>query len=158
MALAQSALRKNLIERFSRERSNLLPALHYIHSEFGYLPDWAMEVTGWHLGIPVSEVFGAATSYSELRIDPLPKSLVRICDGLGCNTTEREKLKEVLQTRFAANADVEIEMIQLFNDQGVLQFSGLNVDDVAANLPCGVYTIKIITNKGAQTDKLVKLH
>ena len=111
MALAQSALRKNLIERFSRERSNLLPALHYIHSEFGYLPDWAMEVTGWHLGIPVSEVFGAATSYSELRIDPLPKSLVRICDGLGCNTTEREKLKEVLQTRFAANADVEIEMI-----------------------------------------------
>jgi len=107
----QSALRKNLLERFSRKRSNLLPALHYVHTEFGYLPDWAMEVTGWHLGIPVSEVFGAATSYSELRIEPLPKTLLRICNGLGCDSVEREKLKSVIQTKFNSNPDIEIEMI-----------------------------------------------
>jgi NADH:ubiquinone oxidoreductase subunit E len=70
-----------------------------------------MEVTGWHLGIPQSEVFGAATSYSELRIEPLPKTLLRICDGLACDSNEREKLKEILQTKFDANSDVEIEMI-----------------------------------------------
>ena len=28
-----------------------------------------METAGWHLGVPSSEVYGAATSYTELRIE-----------------------------------------------------------------------------------------
>ena len=80
----RNALRAELRERFQRERGQLLPALHYVHHEFGHLPGWAMEVTGWHLGIPVSEVYGAATSYSELRIEHPGRHLVRVCTGLGC--------------------------------------------------------------------------
>ena len=80
----RNALRAELRERFQRERGQLLPALHYVHHEFGHLPGWAMEVTGWHLGIPVSEVYGAATSYSELRIEHPGRHLVRVCTGLAC--------------------------------------------------------------------------
>ena len=80
----RNALREELRHRFQRERGQLLPALHYVHHEFGHLPGWAMEVTGWHLGIPVSEVYGAATSYSELRIEDPGRHLVRVCTGLGC--------------------------------------------------------------------------
>lgn len=80
----RNALRAELRQRFRRERGQLLPALHYVHHEFGHLPGWAMEVTGWHLGIPVSEVYGAATSYSELRIEHPGRHLVRVCTGLGC--------------------------------------------------------------------------
>ncbi len=80
----RNALRAELRERFLRERGQLLPALHYVHHEFGHLPGWAMEVTGWHLGVPVSEVYGAATSYSELRIEHPGRHLVRVCTGLGC--------------------------------------------------------------------------
>ncbi|MCY4655039.1 MAG: NAD(P)H-dependent oxidoreductase subunit E, partial [Dehalococcoidia bacterium] len=54
--------------------------------EFGYLPDWAMEVVGWHLGIPSSEVYGAATSYTELRIQKPREIVVRVCTALSCLT------------------------------------------------------------------------
>ena len=80
----RNALRADLRHRFQRERGQLLPALHYVHHEFGHLPGWAMEVTGWHLGIPISEVYGAATSYSELRIEHPGRHIVRVCTGLGC--------------------------------------------------------------------------
>ncbi len=80
----RNALRAELRQRFQRERGQLLPALHYVHHKFGHLPGWAMEVTGWHLGIPVSEVYGAATSYSELRIEHPGRHLVRVCTGLAC--------------------------------------------------------------------------
>jgi NADH:ubiquinone oxidoreductase subunit E len=80
----RNALRAELRQRFQRQRGQLLPALHYVHHEFGHLPGWAMELTGWHLGIPVSEVYGAATSYSELRIEHPGRHLVRVCTGLGC--------------------------------------------------------------------------
>ncbi len=45
-----------------------------------------MEVVGWHLGIPASEVYGAATSYTELRLEEPGAHVLRICTGLGCST------------------------------------------------------------------------
>ena len=43
-----------------------------------------MEVVGWHLGIPASEVYGAATSYTELRTRQPGQHVLRVCTGLGC--------------------------------------------------------------------------
>ena len=86
----RKSLRAALRDRFPRERGQLLPALHFLQHEFGYLPDWAMEVTGWHLGVPASEVYGAATSYTELRIDKPGEHVLRVCTGLGCLDKRRQ--------------------------------------------------------------------
>ena len=80
----RNTLRATLREKFPRNRGQLLPALHFLHHEYGYLPDWAMEVVGWHLGIPSSEVYGAATSYTELRIHKPSEHVIRVCTGLSC--------------------------------------------------------------------------
>ncbi len=80
----RNELRSTLRQKFPRSRGQLLPALHFLHHEFGYLPDWAMEVVGWHLGIPSSEVYGAATSYTEMRIDRPAEHVIRVCTGLSC--------------------------------------------------------------------------
>lgn len=84
MITDRQSLREVLRERFPREHGQLLPALHFLQHEFGYLPDWAMEVVSWHLGIPASEVYGAATSYTELRLKKPTAHLLRVCTGLGC--------------------------------------------------------------------------
>ena len=80
----QNTLRRELRTKFPRNHGQLLPALHFLQHEFGYLPDWAMEVVGWHLGIPASEVYGAATSYTELRIEQPRANVVRVCTALSC--------------------------------------------------------------------------
>ena len=80
----RNTLRSVLREKFPRDHGQLLPALHFLQHEYGYLPDWGMEVVGWHLGIPASEVYGAATSYTELRTAPPGNHLIRVCTGLGC--------------------------------------------------------------------------
>ena len=84
MVTDRKSLRAVLRERFPRSHGQLLPALHFLQHEFDYLPDWAMEVVGWHLGIPASEVYGAATSYSELRIRKPGAHVLRVCTGLSC--------------------------------------------------------------------------
>ncbi len=80
----RNELRATLRQQFPRNRGQLLPALHFLQHEFGHLPDWAMEVVGWHLGIPSSEVYGAATSYTELRIQEPGERIIRVCTGLSC--------------------------------------------------------------------------
>ena len=84
MTTERNELRATLREKFPREHGQLLPALHFLQHEYGFLPDWAMEVVGWHLGIPASEVYGAATSYTELRIERPGTHVIRVCTGLSC--------------------------------------------------------------------------
>lgn len=117
----RNALRAELRQRFQRERGQLLPALHYVHHEFGHLPGWAMEVTGWHLGIPVSEVYGAATSYSELRIDHPGSHLVRVCTGLGCLSAGARDL-----------------LSQVADGAGTRQDGAITVEETPCGYLCGV--------------------
>ena len=82
--MERNELRPILRQKFPRERTYLLPALHYLQHEFGHLPDWALQTLAWHLRVPASEVYGSATSYSELRIEAPGRHLVRVCNGLSC--------------------------------------------------------------------------
>lgn len=95
----QSGLRRALRNHFpERSRDNLLPVLHYLQHENGYLPEWALQVVGWHLRVPASEVYGAATSYSELRIDPPSSRSIVVCAGLACwQSGSEDLLNAVLQ-------------------------------------------------------------
>lgn len=81
----QSRLRRVLRDQFpDRNRDNLLPVLHLLQHQHGHLPEWALQVVGWHLRVPASEVYGAATSYSEMRLDPPKRRNVVVCTGLAC--------------------------------------------------------------------------
>lgn len=89
----QSGLRRLLRDRFpGRSRDNLLPVLHLLQHEHGHLPEWALQVVGWHLRVPASEIYGAATSYSELHLDPPTGRNVVVCTGLACWQSGGEEL------------------------------------------------------------------
>ena len=98
----RNALRRELRGRFPRERGQLLPALHFLQHEFGFLPGWAMEVVGWHLGVPSSEVYGAATSYTELRTERPGDVVVRVCSALSCEVAGAGALLDALRDALGA--------------------------------------------------------
>ncbi|MYC05749.1 MAG: hypothetical protein F4X57_00975 [Chloroflexi bacterium] len=108
----RNALRTTLRQKFPRSRGQLLPALHFLQHEYGHLPNWAMEVVGWHLGIPSSEVYGAATSYTELRIQKPGEHVIRVCTGLSCWLNGGRQLMAETQAALAndsTNGNVTLE-------------------------------------------------
>jgi len=82
--MSKERLAELLQKHFPRERSYLLPVLHFIHEEFGFLEGSALEEAAKHLRVPVSEVWGSATSYTELRTSEPSSNVVGICMGLTC--------------------------------------------------------------------------
>ena len=82
--MEREELRPLLRRKFPPHRTYLLPALHFLQDELGHLPEWALQVVAWHLRTPASVVYGAATSYTELRIQAPTQRLVRVCSGLSC--------------------------------------------------------------------------
>lgn len=85
-----------------------------------------MELVGWHLGIPSSEVYGAATSYTELRIEKPGEHVLRVCTGLSCRINGGAEL--------LAAAEAEVE------EQSVLSSSGdiMTLEETACGFLCGM--------------------
>ncbi|MYC29580.1 MAG: hypothetical protein F4X65_05755 [Chloroflexi bacterium] len=105
--MEREELRPILRQKFPPHRTYLLPALHFLQEELGCLPEWALQTLSWHLRTPASVVYGAATSYTELRIEAPSGRLVRVCTGLSCwHGGGRELLSDLSETLdvVAANA------------------------------------------------------
>lgn len=102
----RKALRRALSENFPRDRGQLLPALHHVQHEFGYLPGWAMEAVSRHLRVPKSEVYGAATSYTELTLDAPSRHTLRVCTGLSCSIRGAGELLESANAAAASETAV----------------------------------------------------
>ena len=68
-----------------------------------------MEVVGWHLGIPSSEVYGAATSYTELRLEEPGATIVRVCTALSCVSAGSLQILAELESEFDVASGVTSE-------------------------------------------------
>lgn len=75
-----------------RRRDQLLPALHAVHALQGWLPEPAIEAVGDLTSVPLSEVYGIISSYSELRLAPPPERLIEVCTGLSCRLAGADDL------------------------------------------------------------------
>ncbi|MGH7399662.1 MAG: NAD(P)H-dependent oxidoreductase subunit E, partial [Candidatus Rokuibacteriota bacterium] len=74
----------DVLTRFPRERTWLLPALHALQHRDRWLSPAALEEAADHLRVPRSEVFGVATHYPEFRLAQPGRRVVRVCVGLSC--------------------------------------------------------------------------
>ncbi|HMH78382.1 MAG TPA: NAD(P)H-dependent oxidoreductase subunit E [Candidatus Udaeobacter sp.] len=74
----------DVLSRFPRERTWLLPALHALQHRDRWLSASALEEAADHLRVPKSEVYGVATHYPEFRLTQPGRRVVRVCVGLSC--------------------------------------------------------------------------
>ena len=74
----------DVLSRFPRERTWLLPALHALQHRDRWLSPTVLEEAADHLRVPRSEVYGVATHYPEFRLAQPGRRVVRVCVGLSC--------------------------------------------------------------------------
>jgi formate dehydrogenase subunit gamma len=73
---------------------SLLPILHGLQEEFGYLPDEALRTVADSLNISRAEVYGVATFYHDFRNAPACRHVVKICRAEACQATGGEAIAE----------------------------------------------------------------
>jgi len=73
-----------IIERHKDERGAILPVLQEAQDIYGYLPVEVQTMIAEGLGVPLEEVFGVSTFYSQFSLTPKGKYNVSICLGTAC--------------------------------------------------------------------------
>ena len=76
---------RQVLNRFRRERGDLVPILQQIQGRLGYLPREAMLDVASYLGIPEVDVYSVVTFYNQFRLTPPGRHSVRVCLGTACH-------------------------------------------------------------------------
>jgi NADH-quinone oxidoreductase subunit E len=75
----------------------LLARLHAIQAEHGYLPPEELHRAAAELGVPLSQVYSAATFYAAFAFQPRGRYTIQVCQGTACYIRGGEKLLQKLE-------------------------------------------------------------
>ena len=95
---------KEIISRYPRQKSALIPLLHLAQEQTGYISREAMVHLGELVGVTSAEVYGTATFYEMFRFEPIGKYLVNICGTMSCALLGAHELMHHAEKRLGVKA------------------------------------------------------
>ncbi len=75
---------KAVIQSHKDEKGALIPVLHEAQEIYGYLPIEVQTMIADGLGVPLSEVYGIVTFYTQFQLEPKGQYHIAICLGTAC--------------------------------------------------------------------------
>ncbi len=85
-----------IIEKFSTERSGLIPALLGIQDVYHYLPPEALDRVAEKMDIPMIQVQQVAEFYKVFSLEPRGKHIITVCQGTACHVQGGDRLVDEL--------------------------------------------------------------
>ncbi|MES2569924.1 MAG: NAD(P)H-dependent oxidoreductase subunit E, partial [Verrucomicrobiota bacterium] len=85
----------------------LVPALHRIQKQFGYLNKKALEEYSLESGVPQQKLQAVASFFPHFQLTPPKKVVLRVCRDMACNLAGAGKTIQELQA--IAGEDVAVE-------------------------------------------------
>jgi NADH-quinone oxidoreductase subunit E len=111
----------SILNKFPRNKDQLIPVLEAVQEYFGYLPNEAMKEVSAYLRVPDSNIYGVATFYALFRFTPRGKKMVSVCRGTACHVRGGARILEEVEKRLGiksgeTTADLEysLETISCF--------------------------------------------
>jgi NADH-quinone oxidoreductase subunit E len=87
---------EELVGRYPVSRSALLPLLHLVQSQDGYLSEDGIAECAELLGLTKAEVAGVATFYTMYKRAPLGRHLISVCTNFSCKVRGAQEVYERL--------------------------------------------------------------
>lgn len=86
-----------LIEKYKSKKGNLIPLLQGTQNIYGYLPREAFLKISELTGLKLSEMYGVATFYTQFRLNPVGKHIIKVCHGTACHVQNATAISEALE-------------------------------------------------------------
>jgi len=78
------ALAKEIIARYPKPKSALIPLVHLSQQQNGYVTEDAMRHVADLIDVTPAEVYGTASFYEMFRFEPTGKYLINMCGTMSC--------------------------------------------------------------------------
>jgi NADH-quinone oxidoreductase subunit E len=93
----RKAVVDSVASRHEGAHGALIPILQGVQDELGWLPKDVLERIGERAGVPAAQVFGVVSFYSQFRLKPVGKYVIKVCHGTACHVQGANAITEALR-------------------------------------------------------------
>ena len=126
---------KEILEKFPKEKDQLIMILNEVQEKYGYIPKQAQMVISEELSIPMAEIYGVITFYSRFTLEPKGKYNISICLGTACFVKGSQSILDRAKER------LKIEPGQVTED------GKFSIDDVRCVGACGLAPVFMVNDE-----------
>ena len=105
---------EEVIEREGRGKNAAIPVLRAIQTHYGYLPDEALQKVCEETEITPAQIAGTSTFYSQFRLSPVGKHIVKLCHGTACHVSGISQINDELRRYLAIAPGEDTDPARLF--------------------------------------------
>jgi len=87
----------DIAERYGNDKKNTLAMLQDIQRKYNHIPREAMEILSEKLDVPLCKLYGMATFYKALSLNPRGRNVIRVCDGTACHIRSSQLLIDEIE-------------------------------------------------------------
>jgi NADH-quinone oxidoreductase subunit E len=85
-----------IIFKHNVQLGGIIPVLQEIQDEYGYVPPEAIPRIAQSMNITAAEIYGIVTFYSQFRLKPVGKNMIKVCHGTACHLNGAEQVASAL--------------------------------------------------------------
>ncbi len=86
-----------IINELKGKSGILIPLLQKIQDVYGFIPKQAFSYVAERTNLRTSDMFGVATFYTQFRLNPVGKYIIKVCHGTACHVQGAKAITEALQ-------------------------------------------------------------
>ena len=95
---------EEILDTYQGQQGALIPVLQQAQQALGYLPQPALEAIARRMRVPLSQVYGVATFYSQFSLQPRGKHSICQCDGTACHVRGSDKIIATMEKQLGIKA------------------------------------------------------
>lgn len=95
----RDSLTTTYLPRYQKPAGALLPALHMIQHDYGWVPHQAMMEIAQFLSMSPAEVIDCASFYEEYWLKPKGKHLVQVCRSIACEFCGQPEITDAVRNK-----------------------------------------------------------
>ena len=81
-----------VLDKYVGQDGSVIPVLQQAQELYGYLPPEVLLRVSKRLSVPISQVYGVVTFYSQFYLTRRGRHIVRVCDGTACHVRGAGKI------------------------------------------------------------------
>jgi NADH:ubiquinone oxidoreductase subunit E len=93
-----------ILKEYREQRGAVIPVLQRAQELYGWLPAQVLEIISKEMNVPLSQVYGVVTFYSQFYLTRRGRHIIRQCDGTACHVRSSAGIVDAVENHLGIKA------------------------------------------------------
>ncbi|HUT18911.1 MAG TPA: NADH-quinone oxidoreductase subunit NuoE [Anaerolineae bacterium] len=95
---------RELLAQYKEQHGAVIPVLQKAQAIYGWLPKEVLQAISKGMNVPLSQIYGVVTFYSQFYLQRRGRHIVRQCDGTACHVRGAAKIIQPVESYLGIKA------------------------------------------------------